>query len=690
MTVTARWPIKGFQSIQVVVDYIQNENKTTDKEPNVDSKTVVEKSVFDRLLGYIGRNQKITEQLQQGRQLISGLNIDDLKDASNEMITHLKKQGVTEDDRTLYHQVQSFHWSDTITPEQAHEIGLRTAREMYPDFQVVVTTHMDRGHLHNHFAICAIAKDGHKLRDDFYGREGLQRLREVSDRISMEYGCYQVKDAPLIGLGGRPKYIDQLMTTSQKKILRTKVDELKSIATDLDELVEMLSNEGHIWNHRAGDSMGFIVPGGKKAVRLASLGEDYSVEDLKRFFKLKRKSYITEENLAQFSVQSLNEITQNGGQAMEQIIESIQYSQKALEPDVEVPVYFRKRARAYSRLQKLDEDLSLLDKYNVQSFEILDTTIQTLEKRLQNKRVQYQQKKQDLTVHQYQLELLKIYLGKYNVAHTYYEMKALSKDLEKSEDVKAFENARQQLGEVDLETARTLYTDYYQKTVELNQMVADLSYDQYELKRLYDIKQGALDRNEEFISSISISQNRIVASMSSEKFYFLRIPYTDEYLYVPKSTVCWNHKDRGCIYLVDDQMQTLFDANGNQTRRLTSEQIKILSDQKKTQIDLNYRKDSTVDSNKLVFTVNHSLFDPDGETNTMVCIRIPNTTGLKFVELPKSNLIWIKENVTAQVVLDRQQKVAVFDKNSGIRQVQDAESLSHNFEPRESEFKALI
>lgn len=419
MTVTARWPIKGFQSIQVVVDYIRDDKKTTEKKAKPDQKTVVEKSVFDRLLGYIGRNQKITEQLQQGRQLISGLNFDDFDNASTEMITHLKKQGVTEDDRTLYHQVQSFHWSDTITPEQAHEIGLRTAREiglrtareMYPDFQVVVTTHMDRGHLHNHFAICAIAKDGHKLRDDFYGREGLQRLREVSDRISMEYGCYQVKDAPLIGLGGRPKYIDQLMTTSQKKILRTKVDELKRIATDLDELVEMLSNEGYIWNRRAGDSMGFIVPGAQKAVRLASLGEDYAVEDLKRFFKLKRKRYIIEEDLAQFSVQSLNEITQNGGQAMEQIIESIQYSQKALEPDVEVPVYFRKRARAYSRLQKLDEDISLLDKYNVQSFETLDTTIQVLEKRLQSKRVQYQKKKQELTAHQDQLELLKIFLG---------------------------------------------------------------------------------------------------------------------------------------------------------------------------------------------------------------------------------------------------------------------------------------
>ena len=88
--------------------------------------------------------------------------------------------------------------------------------------------------------------------------------------------------------------------------------------------------------------------------------------------------------------------------------------------------------------------------------------------------------------------------------------------------------------------------------------------------------------------------------------------------------------------------------------------------------------------------MNHSLFDPDGETNTMVCIRIPNTAGLKFVEISKSNLIWIKEGVTAQVVLDRQQKVAVFDKYSDTQRIQKADTLSKYFEQRKKEFKELF
>lgn len=64
MTVTARWPIKGLQAISTIVDYIKDDKKTTKEQPT-DAKKEVSETVFNRLLGYIGRNQKITEQ-QQG------------------------------------------------------------------------------------------------------------------------------------------------------------------------------------------------------------------------------------------------------------------------------------------------------------------------------------------------------------------------------------------------------------------------------------------------------------------------------------------------------------------------------------------------------------------------------------------------------------------------------------------------
>ena len=49
--------------------------------------------------------------------------------------------------RVAYHIIQSFSPKDNITPEQANEIGKRLCQELYPDFQCVISTHIDRGHI---------------------------------------------------------------------------------------------------------------------------------------------------------------------------------------------------------------------------------------------------------------------------------------------------------------------------------------------------------------------------------------------------------------------------------------------------------------------------------------------------------------------------------------------------------------
>ena len=52
--------------------------------------------------------------------------------------------------RVAYHIIQSFSPDDNITPEQANEIGKRLCEELYPNYQCVISTHIDRGHIHNH------------------------------------------------------------------------------------------------------------------------------------------------------------------------------------------------------------------------------------------------------------------------------------------------------------------------------------------------------------------------------------------------------------------------------------------------------------------------------------------------------------------------------------------------------------
>lgn len=60
----------------------------------------------------------------------------------------------------LHHYIQSFAPGE-VSSEEAHRIGVEWAREVFGEkHQVMVATHIDRGHLHNHFAVAAYDLEG--------------------------------------------------------------------------------------------------------------------------------------------------------------------------------------------------------------------------------------------------------------------------------------------------------------------------------------------------------------------------------------------------------------------------------------------------------------------------------------------------------------------------------------------------
>lgn len=85
-----------------------------------------------------------------------------------------------------FHGFQSFKEGE-VTPEEAHKIGVEFANEMWGDnFQVVVTTHLNTNHIHNHFVVNSVSfKDGHKYN---HSNSEMARLRRTNDTICEEYG----------------------------------------------------------------------------------------------------------------------------------------------------------------------------------------------------------------------------------------------------------------------------------------------------------------------------------------------------------------------------------------------------------------------------------------------------------------------------------------------------------------------
>lgn len=91
-----------------------------------------------------------------------------------------------------FHAYQSFGENE-VTPEIAHQIGVQLASEMWGSrFEVVVSTHQNTKHIHNHFVINSVSfKDGKKYYDNHIN---YARMRRLSDDLCAEYGLSVISE----------------------------------------------------------------------------------------------------------------------------------------------------------------------------------------------------------------------------------------------------------------------------------------------------------------------------------------------------------------------------------------------------------------------------------------------------------------------------------------------------------------
>ena len=140
-------------------------------------------SAMKAVIEYCLQQKKVADE-DSGRRLVSGVNCNGENAFTEFMATktaHHKKGGMN-----FYHYVQSFSPSERVTAEQVHEIGLAFAKKAWPGHEVLVTTHTDVAHLHNHFVINSVHyENGMKLRQN---PGTLTKLRALSDGICQQHG----------------------------------------------------------------------------------------------------------------------------------------------------------------------------------------------------------------------------------------------------------------------------------------------------------------------------------------------------------------------------------------------------------------------------------------------------------------------------------------------------------------------
>ena len=141
--------------------------------------------------GVIDYCMQPSKTLEDGEQLayVSGINC--IPELANESFLATQKHfGCKAGNVRFYHYVQSFRPEEMLSPQQAHDIGIELAQS-FGNREVIVATHIDRDHLHNHFVVSAYDfETGSKLHNNkFY----LADLRKRSDEICQAHGLTTLK-----------------------------------------------------------------------------------------------------------------------------------------------------------------------------------------------------------------------------------------------------------------------------------------------------------------------------------------------------------------------------------------------------------------------------------------------------------------------------------------------------------------
>lgn len=193
-------------------------------------------------------------------------------------------QAIDKGSNLAHHLIQSFEPGET-TPEQAHEIGRQLADEVTKgQYEYVLTTHIDKGHIHNHIIFCAANfVDHHKYNSN---KRTYYNIRNISDRLCKENGLSVV--VPGKGSKGKSyaEYQAEKTGTSWKGKLKIAVDTLIPQAADFADFLRLLQAAGY--ELKTGKYISCRAPGQERFTRLKTLGTDYTKEAITERIKGKR------------------------------------------------------------------------------------------------------------------------------------------------------------------------------------------------------------------------------------------------------------------------------------------------------------------------------------------------------------------------------------------------------------------
>ena len=177
----------------------------------------------------------------------------------------------------LHHYIQSFKPGE-VSAAEAHRIGLEWAEKVFgKNHMVLCATHIDRCHVHNHFAVAPYDLDGKHW---YANKEILRRCRKISDEIAIAHGLSVIEKPKYRANHKYGEYKLRREGKSWKQNLCDEIDRLvvKESVKSIDDLIKELEAKGYGINR--GKYLAIKVRPNRKAIRSFRLGDGYFLEHL--------------------------------------------------------------------------------------------------------------------------------------------------------------------------------------------------------------------------------------------------------------------------------------------------------------------------------------------------------------------------------------------------------------------------
>ncbi len=228
-------------------------------------KFIVSGSPLKTVLNYVTNKEKTDDLLISGVQCSPETALDEFH--------FVKRKFRKEDGRQYYHIVQSFSPDDDITPEIAHEIGVRLA-EYFKGYQILVATHVDKGHIHNHLVMNSVSyQTGKKFHQT---REDMLRVKAYSNRLCREYGLSVTEEKS--SFGKMPKWKQDLRNLAYRVACRTRSRE---------EFIYEMEMHGYTVDWREGYKyITFTTPDGHKCRDSKLFAEQLLRQNLEAYYAM--------------------------------------------------------------------------------------------------------------------------------------------------------------------------------------------------------------------------------------------------------------------------------------------------------------------------------------------------------------------------------------------------------------------